>query len=60
MGEAGATIPVWAKMTPNVGNPTPAAAARGERHGIYMINTILSVWIDLRPAMPSRATACRR
>ena len=40
-----AKIPVWAKMTPNVGNPTvPAAAAlRGGADGIAMINTILSV-----------------
>lgn len=40
-----ATIPVWAKMTPNVGNPTvPAGAAvKGGADGISMINTILSV-----------------
>lgn len=40
-----AKIPVWAKMTPNVGNVTaPAASAiRAGVHGISMINTILSV-----------------
>ena len=49
------TIPVWAKMTPNVGNPTvPAAAAlRGGADGIAMINTILSViGIDLKTLRP--------
>src|SRR5688572_16463054 len=49
------TIPVWAKMTPNVGNPTvPAAAAlRGGADGIAMINTILSVCgIDLKTLRP--------
>jgi dihydroorotate dehydrogenase subfamily 1 len=48
-------IPVWAKMTPNVGNPTvPAAAAlRGGADGISMINTILSVCgIDLKTLRP--------
>lgn len=48
-------IPVWAKMTPNVGNPTvPAAAAlRGRADGIAMINTILSVsGIDLKTLRP--------
>jgi dihydroorotate dehydrogenase subfamily 1 len=50
-----ARIPVWAKMTPNVGNPTvPAAAAlRGGADGISLINTILSViGIDLKTLRP--------
>lgn len=50
-----ARIPVWAKMTPNVGNPTvPAAAAlKGGADGISMINTILSVCgIDLKTLRP--------
>jgi dihydroorotate dehydrogenase subfamily 1 len=50
-----ARIPVWAKMTPNVSNPTvPAAAAlRGGADGIAMINTILSVCgIDLKSLRP--------
>ncbi len=50
-----ATLPVWAKMTPNVGNPTvPAAAAlRAGADGIAMINTILSVsGIDLKSLRP--------
>src|SRR6478672_659986 len=50
-----AKLPVWAKMTPNVGNPTvPAAAAlRGGADGIAMINTILSVsGIDLKTLRP--------
>jgi dihydroorotate dehydrogenase subfamily 1 len=49
------TIPVWAKMTPNVGNPVvPAGAAlRGGADGISMINTILSVCgIDLKTLRP--------
>ncbi len=48
-------IPVWAKMTPNVGNPAqPAAAAlRGGADGISLINTILSViGVDLRTLRP--------
>ena len=48
-------LPVWAKMTPNVGSPTvPAAAAlRGGADGIAMINTILSVTgIDLKTLRP--------
>ena len=48
-------IPVWAKMTPNVGNPTvPAGAAlRGGADGISLINTILSViGIDLKTLRP--------
>jgi dihydroorotate dehydrogenase subfamily 1 len=51
-----ARIPVWAKMTPNVGNPTvPAAAAlRSGADGIAMINTILSVsGIDLKTLRPT-------
>ncbi|MBK7539458.1 MAG: NAD-dependent dihydropyrimidine dehydrogenase subunit PreA [Myxococcales bacterium] len=50
-----ARIPVWAKMTPNVGNPTvPAGAAlKGGADGIAMINTILSVCgIDLKTLRP--------
>src|SRR5499427_848815 len=50
-----ARIPVWAKMTPNVGNPTvPAASAlKGGADGIAMINTILSVsGIDLKTLRP--------
>jgi dihydroorotate dehydrogenase subfamily 1 len=49
------TIPVWAKMTPNVGNPTvPAASAlRAGADGIAAINTILSViGIDLDTLRP--------
>ena len=40
-----ATIPVWAKMTPNITNiKEPShAAVRGGAHGISAINTILSV-----------------
>ena len=39
------TIPVWAKMTPNVGNPAEPARAAVEAgaDGISAINTILSV-----------------
>ena len=50
-----ATIPVWAKMTPNVGNVVaPASAAiRGGAHGISAINTILSViGVDLATLRP--------
>jgi dihydroorotate dehydrogenase subfamily 1 len=50
-----ARIPVWAKMTPNVGNPTvPAGAAlRAGADGIAMINTILSVTgIDMKTLRP--------
>jgi len=49
------TIPVWAKMTPNVGNPiVPAGAAlRAGADGIAMINTILSVCgVDLKTLRP--------
>lgn len=50
-----AAIPVWAKMTPNVGNVVaPASAAvRGGAHGISAINTILSViGVDLQTLRP--------
>ena len=50
-----ATIPVWAKMTPNVGHVTePAGAAlQGGADGISAINTILSIiGIDLRSLRP--------
>lgn len=49
------TIPVWAKMTPNVGDVTagPKAALRGGADGIAAINTILSViGVDLRTLRP--------
>jgi dihydroorotate dehydrogenase subfamily 1 len=48
-------IPVWAKMTPNVGNPAePAMAAiLGGADGISTINTILSIiGIDLKTLCP--------
>jgi dihydroorotate dehydrogenase subfamily 1 len=50
-----AKIPVWAKMTPNVGDPkVPARAAmKAGADGISMINTILSVvGVDLRTLRP--------
>lgn len=50
-----ATIPVWAKMTPNITNiREPAmAAARGGAVGISAINTILSViGVDLNTLRP--------
>lgn len=50
-----ARIPVWAKMTPNVGDPKkPAmAAVKGGADGISAINTILSVvGVDLRSLRP--------
>ncbi|MCA9676788.1 MAG: NAD-dependent dihydropyrimidine dehydrogenase subunit PreA [Kofleriaceae bacterium] len=50
-----AKVPVWAKMTPNVGNPTvPAGAAlKAGADGIAMINTILSVCgVDLKTLRP--------
>jgi dihydroorotate dehydrogenase subfamily 1 len=50
-----ATKPVWAKMTPNVGNPAePALAAiRGGADGISTINTILSIiGVDLKTLRP--------
>ncbi len=48
-------IPVWAKMTPNVGDPTaaPRAAIKGGADGISAINTLLSiVGVDLRTLRP--------
>lgn len=50
-----ATIPVWAKMTPNITNiKEPShAAVRGGAHGISAINTILSViGVDLNTLRP--------
>jgi len=50
-----ATIPVWAKMTPNVGDITasPAAALQAGANGISAINTILSVTgVDLKTLRP--------
>ncbi len=50
-----AKIPVWAKMTPNVGDPTaaPRAAIKAGADGISAINTILSVvGVDLRTLRP--------
>ena len=50
-----ATIPVWAKMTPNIGNPAvPAkAAVEAGADGISAINTILSViGVDLKTLKP--------
>ncbi len=50
-----AKIPVWAKMTPNIGNPvTPArAAVSGGADGISTINTLLSIiGVDLRTLRP--------
>lgn len=49
------TIPVWAKMTPNVGDPTAPARAsvNAGADGISLINTILSVTgIDLTTLRP--------
>ncbi|HEV8321537.1 MAG TPA: NAD-dependent dihydropyrimidine dehydrogenase subunit PreA [Myxococcota bacterium] len=50
-----ATIPVWAKMTPNIGDiAAPArAAVQGGVHGISAINTILSIiGVDLKTLRP--------
>ncbi len=50
-----ATVPVWAKMTPNVGSITaaPLAAVRAGADGISAINTILSViGVDLKTLRP--------
>jgi len=50
-----ARIPVWSKMTPNVGDPTvPAlAAAKAGSDGISTINTVLSViGVDLKTLRP--------
>lgn len=49
------TIPVWAKMTPNVGDPSRAAkaAVKAGADGISAINTILSViGVDLKSLKP--------
>lgn len=49
------TIPVWAKMTPNIGNPAePALAAMNAgADGISAINTILSIiGVDLKTLRP--------
>jgi dihydroorotate dehydrogenase subfamily 1 len=49
------TVPVWAKMTPNIGNPAePALAAmKAGADGISAINTILSIiGIDLKTLRP--------
>ncbi len=53
--KSAAKIPVWAKMTPNVGNPAePALAAiRAGADGISTINTILSIiGVDLKTLRP--------
>ena len=50
-----ATIPVWAKMTPNVGNicATPQAVVRAGVDGLSAINTILSIiGVDLKTLRP--------
>lgn len=50
-----ATVPVWAKMTPNIGDPTaPArAAVDAGADGISAINTILSIiGVDLKTLRP--------
>ncbi len=49
------TIPVWAKMTPNVGNPADPATAAKEAgaDGIAAINTILSIiGVNLKTLKP--------
>ena len=49
------TIPVWAKMTPNVGDVTapPRAALKAKADGIAAINTISSViGVDLKTLKP--------
>lgn len=49
------TIPVWAKMTPNVGSVTagPRAALEAKADGISAINTVLSViGVDLKTLRP--------
>src|SRR5262249_41104330 len=48
-------IPVWAKMTPNIGNPgaRALAAVKGGANGISTINTLLSIiGVDLRTLRP--------
>ncbi len=50
-----ATVPVWAKMTPNITDPTvPAlAAVRGGSDGLSAINTVLCViGVNLEPLRP--------
>jgi dihydroorotate dehydrogenase subfamily 1 len=50
-----ATVPVWAKMTPNVTDITPPAlaAVRGGARGISAINTILAIiGVDLETLRP--------
>lgn len=50
-----AKIPVWAKMTPNVGNicATPEAVVRAGIDGLSAINTILSIiGVDLKTLRP--------
>ena len=50
-----ATIPVWAKMTPNVGDPRDSAEAalKSGADGIALINTILSVLeVNLKTLKP--------
>lgn len=54
------TIPVWAKMTPNVGHPADPARAAIEAgaDGISTINTILSITgIDLKTLRPQPTVA---
>lgn len=49
------TIPVWAKMTPNVGHPPEPAAAAVEAgvDGLSTINTILAIMgVDLKTLRP--------
>ena len=53
--KSAATVPVWAKMTPNITDPVaPAqAAVRGGADGISAINTVLSViGVDLETLRP--------
>jgi dihydroorotate dehydrogenase subfamily 1 len=53
--KAVSTIPVWAKMTPNVGDVTapPRAALKAKADGIAAINTISSViGVDLKTLKP--------
>ncbi|HIG10792.1 MAG: NAD-dependent dihydropyrimidine dehydrogenase subunit PreA [bacterium] len=52
---AAAKIPVWAKMTPNVGDPrlSPEAATRAGADGISAINTILcTIGVNLETLRP--------
>jgi dihydroorotate dehydrogenase subfamily 1 len=53
--KSAATIPVWAKMTPNVTDPrlAPQAAVRGGADGISAINTILcTIGVNLETLRP--------